>query len=60
MAKELGGSPFNFIKLITVMSKRKSQINKIRIHGAEDISEDVEKLASDLKKKGLKVEILSD
>ena len=60
MAKELGGSPFDFIKLISVMSKRKSQINKIRIRGAEDISEDVEKLASDLKKKGLKVEILSD
>jgi len=60
MAKELGNSPFDFTKLISVMGKRKSQINKIRIRGAEDISGDVDKLASDLKKKGLKVEILSD
>ena len=60
MAKELGNSPFDFTKLISVMGKRKSQINKIRIRGAEDISGDVDKLASELKKKDLKVEILSD
>jgi CRISPR-associated protein Csh2 len=60
MAKELGESPFDFSKFISVMSKRKSEINKVRVRGAEDISEDVDKLASDLKKKGLKVEILSD
>ena len=60
MAKELGNSPFDFTKLISVMGKRKSQINKIRIRGAEDILGDVDKLASDLKKKNLKVEILSD
>jgi CRISPR-associated protein Csh2 len=60
LAKELGNSPFDFTKLISVMGKRKSQINKIRIRGAEDILGDVDKLASDLKKKNLKVEILSD
>jgi len=60
MAKELGDSPFDFSKFISVMGKRKSEINKVRVRGAEDISEDVVKLASDLKKKGLKVEILSD
>jgi len=60
MAKELGDSPFDFSKFISVMSKRKSEINKVRVRGAEDISENVDKLASDLKKKGLKVEILSD
>ena len=58
--KSLGDSPFIFSKLIDVMSKRKSEVNIIRIHGAEDISDDVQNLASDLEKKGLKVEILSD
>ena len=60
MAKSLGDSPFIFSELIDAMEKRKSQINKIRICGAEDISDDVQKLASDLKKEGLIVEILSD
>ena len=60
MAKSLGDSPFDFSKLISVMSKRKSLINKIRIRGAEDISDDLEELASDLKKNGTTVEILSD
>lgn len=60
MAKSLGDSPFDFSKLISVMSKRKSLINKIRIRGAEDISDDLEELASDLKKNGITVEILSD
>lgn len=60
MAKNLGDSPFDFSELISVMSKRTSEINKIRIRGSEDISDDVEGLASDLKKKGLTVEILSD
>ena len=60
MAKSLGDSPFDFSKLINVMSKRKSEVDLIRICGAEDIADDVQSLASDLKKKGLKVEILSD
>lgn len=60
MAKSLGDTPFDFSKLVSVMSKRKSEINKIRIRGAEDISDDVNSLASDLKKNGLDVEILSD
>jgi len=60
MAKSLGDSPFDFSKLISVMLKRKSEVNKVRIRGAEDISDDVEGLASELKKKGLTVEILSD
>ena len=60
MAKSLGDAPFDFSELVSVMSKRKSEINKIRIRGAEDISDDVNSLASDLKKKGLDVEILSD
>ena len=60
MAKCLGDSPFDFTKFIDVMSKRKSQINGIRIRGAEDISHDVSLLASDLKKNGLSAEILSD
>lgn len=60
MAKSLGDSPFDFSKLVSIMSKRKSEINKIRIRGAEDISDNINNLASDLKKKGLNVEILSD
>ena len=60
MAKNLGDTPFDFSELVSVMSKRKSEINKIRIRGAEDISVDVDSLASDLKKKGLPIEILSD
>lgn len=60
MAKSLGDAPFDFSELVTVMSKRKSGVNKIRVHGAEDISEDVNSLASDLKKNGLDVEIISD
>jgi len=60
MAKNLGDSPFNFTELINVMSKRKSEVELIRISGAEDIADEVQGLASDLKNKGLKVEILSD
>ena len=60
MVKCLWNSPFDFSKLINVMSKRKQQVNLIRICGAEDISDDVQKLASELKKKGLSVEIISD
>ena len=60
MAKSLGDSPFDFSKFISVMSKRKSQINKIRICGAEDISDAVGKLVSELKKNGHVTEDLSD
>lgn len=59
MAKNLGDSPFDFSKLIDALSKRKSEVNSIRICGAEDIADDVQGLASDLKKNGLKVEILT-
>jgi len=59
MAKSLGDTPFNFSELINTMSKRKLEVNLIRICGAEDITDDVQKLASELKTKGLKVEILS-
>jgi len=60
MAKSLGNAPFDFSEMIEVLTKRKSEINLIRICGAEDISDDVQNLASDLKKKGLEVEILSN
>ena len=59
MAKSLGTSPFNFTNLINTMSKRKSEINSIRICGAEDIADDVEKLAAELRANGLDVKILS-
>ena len=59
MAKDLGDNPFDFSKLISVLSKRKSEINKIRVCGAEDISEDVKNLVEELVKKGLKTELLS-
>ena len=60
MPKNLGDSPFIFSKLVNVMEKRKSEVNVIRICGAEDIADDIKKLATDLEKKGLDVEILSD
>lgn len=60
MVKSLWDSPFDFSELVSVMSKRKQQVNLIRICGAEDISDDIQKLASELKKKGLSVEIISD
>ncbi len=60
MAKSLGDSPFDFSELINVMLKRKSEVDLIRIRGADDVADDIQSLAADLKKKGLKVEILSD
>jgi len=60
MVKNLGKNPFDFSELISVASKRKSEINMIRIRGAEDIANDVQNLASELKKNEIKVEILSD
>lgn len=60
MAKSLGDDPFVFKDFISTMSKRKSEINKIRIRGAEDILNDITNLASELKNVGLEVEILSD
>lgn len=60
MAKSLGDSPFVFSEFVDTMEKRKSEINMIRICGAKDISDDVQKLVSELTKKGLKVENLSD
>lgn len=58
MAKALGDKPFDFSRLVSVMAKRRSEINSIRVCGAEDISEDVKRLADDLKKNDLKVELL--
>ena len=60
MAKSLGDSPFDFSKFIDTMSTRKSNVELIRIRGVDDIAIDVQNLVSDLKKKGLRVEILSD
>ena len=60
MPKNLGDSPFIFSKLVNVMEKRKSEVNMIRICGADDIADHIKKLATDLEKKGLDVEILSD
>ncbi len=60
MAKNLGESPFDFSKLIDTLSKRKSEIVKVRLRGAEDVSKDVDGLESKLKSKGISVEILSD
>ena len=60
MAKNLGDSPFDFSKFVEIMSKRSSEINKIRIRGAFEIEADVLKLSSDLKEKGLNVGLLSD
>lgn len=60
MAKNLGESPFNFSNLIDTLSKRKSEIVKVRLRGAEDVSKDVDELESKLKSKGISVEILSD
>lgn len=60
MAKSLGDSPFDFSKFVTVMTKRKLEVNIIRIRGAEEINNDVLKLKSELEKNGLKVMVLSD
>ncbi|MFY9300237.1 MAG: type I CRISPR-associated protein Cas7 [Candidatus Nitrosotenuis sp.] len=59
MATNLVNSPFNFAKLVDTLTKRKSEVEKVRIHGAEDIDKDVDSLVSDLKSKGIKVEKIS-
>lgn len=59
MAINLGRSPFDFTKLVDTLAKRKSEINLVRIRAAEDIAKDIDKLVSDLKSKGIKVEQLS-
>ncbi len=60
MAKNLGESPFNFSNLIDTLSKRKSEIEMVRLRGADDIAKDVVSLESTLKSKGIPVTILSD
>ncbi len=60
MAKKLGKNPFDFSKLVSVMSKRKSEVELIRIKGAEDVAGDIEDLSKDLANKGLNVEVISD
>lgn len=60
MAKKLGDKPFDFSKFIDTMAKRKSDIEQIRIKGAEDIAEGIQNLNSSLTKKGLKTGIIKD
>ncbi len=60
MAKDLGDKPFDFSRLVTAMSKRKLDIEIIRIRGAEDIADDIENLHSLLAKKGLNVKIIAN
>lgn len=55
---ELGISPFDFTELVSMLSKRKSEIELVRVKGAEDITQDTDKLVSDLKSKGIPVEKL--
>lgn len=60
MAKKLGKNPFDFSKLVSVMAKRKSEIELMRIKGAEDIADDIQGLSKDLADKGINVEVISD
>ena len=60
MAKNLGNKPFDFSRFVEVMGKRKVEIEKIRICGAEDITNDIQDLHSKLNKKGLDIEIIAD
>jgi len=59
-AKKLGASTFDFTKMIEILGKRKSEIQKVRIRGADDITKDVDELISKLKSKGITVEKISD
>lgn len=59
-AKDLGDDPFDFAGLVETMNNRKSEINDIKIRGADDISDSVRKLVSDLTKQGLDAELVSD
>jgi len=49
----LSKKPFKFEKLISVLEKRKDKIKQIRVAACEELSEDTEKLISELKKKGI-------
>jgi CRISPR-associated protein Csh2 len=60
MAKKLTKSPFDFSKLIDVLSKRKPEIEKVRIRGAEDISKDTEDLVSKLRANKVPAEMILD
>jgi len=44
----LGNSPFNFDKLVSVMRQRKNEIEKIRIKGCQEISDNIEELIAQL------------
>lgn len=57
-ATKLSDSPLNFEDLLKTAKKRKFEIQKIRVRGCEEISEDVAKLAKDLKSIGITVEEL--
>jgi CRISPR-associated protein Csh2 len=59
MATKLGSSPFDFTELVDVLCKRKDEIEKVRLKGADDIAQDIDKLYSDLKSKGIPVEKMS-
>lgn len=58
MAKELGGSPFDFTDLVNTLAKRKSEIELVGVRGADDIENDVDKLVSDLHSKNIPVKKL--
>jgi CRISPR-associated protein Csh2 len=60
MAKKLVKSTFDFTRLVDVLSKRKSEIEKVRIRGAEDISKDTEDLVSKLRASKVPVEMILD
>ncbi len=59
-AKSLGKAPFDFSRLVKVLTKRKSEIDSIKIRGAEDIIDDISNLKSQLKEKGLDVAEIAD
>ncbi len=60
MAKNLGDSPFDFTKFISVMETRRSEISGISLRGAEEISDDISNLATTLNEIGINTQIISD
>jgi CRISPR-associated protein Csh2 len=58
--KSLGERPFDFSKMIEILGKRKSEIDSIKIRGAEDIVDNIADLKSQFKKKGIDVVELAD
>ncbi len=58
MATNLGSSPFDFADLVGTLTKRKSEVDLVRIKGAEDIDKEIDNLVSELKSNGINVEKL--